>query len=204
VYQPRSVIADVTLLQSLPDEEFVSGMAEVLKYGFALQPELIDEIERSWSAISARDAAAMQSIVTRCTGAKAAVVSADERDDQGHRIFLNYGHTLGHALEALDGYEGLRHGEAISIGMVFAASLAGALDMLDEQSVDRHARLLETVGLPTRWDFDPAQLMHHIEIDKKNEGAQRWVLLEGFGKPVVRDDVDDALLLEILERVRQK
>lgn len=204
VYQPRFVIADVTILESLPDEEFISGMAEVLKYGFALEPALLDEVEGNWSAISSRDATALQSIVTRCARAKAAIVSADERDDQGRRIILNYGHTLGHALETFDGYEGLRHGEAISIGMMFAASLAGALGILDKESIDRHARLLETAGLPTRGEFDPAQVMHHIEIDKKNEGSQRWVLLEGLAKPVVRDDVEDALVLETLERVRGK
>jgi 3-dehydroquinate synthase len=188
-------------LQTLPEEEFVSGMAEVAKYGFALKPDLLEQIQKDWNAIASREPGVTSHLVKTCAQAKAGVVSSDERDDKGSRIVLNYGHTLGHALEALDGYEGLRHGEAISIGMVFAAALAGEMGLLHEDGVELHSTLLEQIGLPTSGEFDAAEVIHRVQIDKKNEGSARWVLLEDVGKAVVVDDIADEVVLKTLERV---
>ena len=136
----------------------------------------------------------------RCAAIKAAVVSKDENDRSG-RIFLNYGHTFGHALEAAGGYSKLSHGEAISVGMMFAAHLANSIGLLDEQSVRIHSSSLQAAGLPLTAIFDPNEISFHWLMDKKNEGLQRWVLLEGVGNPVVRSDIGEEQLHRAAARV---
>jgi 3-dehydroquinate synthase len=202
-YHPRAVVADTETLATLPDREFVSGMAEVAKYGFISSPEMLDEIEGGLERIKARESELMEKIVTRCVETKAEIVSRDELDDRDERIFLNYGHTLGHALEAWGGYEEWSHGEAISIGMCFAAAVGVEMGLLDSASLDRHLKVLDVIGLPTKAAFDAEELMHRVEIDKKNRGGtQRWVLLETIGRPVVRDDVDEKVIRKALEIVK--
>jgi len=123
------VLADVGTLATLPDREFRSGLAEVAKYALTLDPELLEALERDPSPLLDREPALLEEVVTRCVRAKAAVVAVDERDE-GRRLVLNYGHTLGHALERLDAFAGRTHGEAISVGMVFAARLSELLERL--------------------------------------------------------------------------
>jgi 3-dehydroquinate synthase len=202
VYQPRAVVSDTATLATLPDREFISGLAEVAKYGFISKPELLDEIEQGWEQIKSRDPELMEKIVVRSVESKAELVSRDEHDDRDARIYLNYGHTFGHALEASGGYERWTHGEAISIGMCFAAALSAAAGLLDKELSERHATLLSNAGLPTSAEFETDEVLHRIEIDKKNRGGvQRWVLLEAIGKPVVREDVDETLIHKALEMV---
>ena len=124
-YQPVAVLCDVAALASLPDRDFRSGLGEVAKYALTLDVELLDILESDPSPILAREHTALEPLVTRCARLKAATVAADERDT-GVRLFLNYGHTLGHALERLESFAGRTHGEAIAIGMVFAARLVGS------------------------------------------------------------------------------
>ena len=123
--QPRLVVADVDTLATLPEREFRSGLAEVAKYALTLDLELLDMLERDPGPVLARDPATLERLVARCVAAKARTVAEDERDD-GRRLVLNYGHTLGHALERLDAFAGRSHGEAVAVGMVFAARLAEA------------------------------------------------------------------------------
>ncbi len=124
-FQPRVVIADVGTLATLPERDFRSGLAEVAKYGLTLDAELLELLERDPAPVVARDPATLEWIVTRCVAAKASTVAEDEHDS-GRRLILNYGHTIGHALERLEAFAGRSHGEAVAVGMMFAARLAEA------------------------------------------------------------------------------
>jgi shikimate kinase/3-dehydroquinate synthase len=177
-HQPLAVIADLDVLETLPEREYRSGLAEVIKYSFIADPGLIKVLER-------KD---MQGVVTRSAKIKAEVVAEDERD-AGRRAILNYGHTLGHAVELATG---LHHGEAISIGMVYAATVARELEMSD--LVDDHRRTLEAIGLPTRVDgLRWSDVRKRMVLDKKYAKGDRMVLLEDVAKPVVRDVPVDVL-----------
>jgi 3-dehydroquinate synthase len=139
-------------------------------------------------------------VVTRCVRAKAAVVSVDERDE-GRRLVLNYGHTLGHALERLDAFAGRTHGEAISAGMVFAARLSEALGRGPAGLAARHVRLLASLGLETDAGLPPAEdVLSAIRMDKKYRGGARFVMLEDVGRPFVEDAVPSELLRDELDR----
>ena len=184
-HQPRAVIVDTTTLATLPEREYRSGLAEVAKYGFTFDPGLLGLLEDSLGAIGARDPEVLESIVARSVAIKASVVASDEHDLADRRIMLNYGHTLAHALEALGGYERWLHGEAVSVGLVFAARLAQELGMLDAASAERHRRVLESLGLPVTASFERADVEAAWSMDKKYKGGLRWVLLNGLANPVV-------------------
>jgi 3-dehydroquinate synthase len=196
-HQPVAVLADVTTLATLSDRDYRSGLAEVAKYGLTLDLELLERLERDPAPVIARDLEVLEDVVARCVRAKAAVVVRDERD-AGARLVLNYGHTLGHALERLDAFAGRTHGEAISIGMVFAARLSAAMGKAD--LVARHARLLASLGLETDGPLPPAdEILAAMRMDKKYRGGVRFVLLEDVGRPVVEDAVPEDLLRSVLE-----
>jgi 3-dehydroquinate synthase len=201
IYQPSAVLCDVSVLKSLPSRQFRSGMAEVIKYGFCYEAEILDIVQNKGRAIEAGDPDVLEDLVARCAGIKARVVSADENDNQG-RIILNYGHTFGHALEAAGGYELWLHGEAISLGMMFAANLAKAMGLLDDEAVEVHRRALDSVGLPVQGQFDPNEVVSAWSIDKKFLDGQRWVLLDGLQNPVVHSDVTPMHIEDALPAVR--
>ncbi|CAN5860528.1 3-dehydroquinate synthase [soil metagenome] len=200
-YQPSAVLCDVSVLKSLPSRQFRSGMAEVIKYGFCYEAEILDIVQTQTKALEASDPAVMEELVARCAGIKARVVSADENDNQG-RIILNYGHTFGHALEAAGGYSKWLHGEAISLGMMFAANLAKAMGLLDDEAVEVHRRALDAVGLPVQGQFDPNEVVGAWAIDKKFLDGQRWVLLDGLQNPIVSAGVTPMHIEEALPAVR--
>jgi 3-dehydroquinate synthase len=200
-YQPSAVLCDVSVLKTLPSRQFRSGMAEVIKYGFCYEAEILDIVQSKAKAIEASDPEVMEDLVTRCAGIKARVVSADENDNQG-RIILNYGHTFGHALEAAGGYELWLHGEAISLGMMFAANLAKAMGLLDDEAVEAHRKAFDAVGLPVQGQFDPNEVVRAWSIDKKFLDGQRWVLLDGLQNPIVSSDVTPLHIEEALPAVR--
>lgn len=196
-HQPSAVLCDVEPLSSLEERDFRSGLAEVAKYALALDPDLLEELERDPRPFIAREPAALERLVARCVTAKAKVVGADAHD-RGARMHLNYGHTLGHALERLDDFSGRTHGEAIAIGMVFAARLAESRG-LAAGLVGRSVRLLSSLGLDTDGALPPAErVLAAIRLDKKWSGGMRFVLLEDVGRPAVVDDVSDSEVERIL------
>ncbi len=182
-YQPRHVLIDVEVLRTLPDVEYRAGMAEVIKYGAIRDPLFFEYLEQHVPEIVARDRSVLGEIIFRSCANKAVVVMADERE-QGQRALLNFGHTLGHAFEALGRYSGLRHGEAVAIGMVFAARLSRALGYGSEDMEGRLTALLEAVGLPTRPASVTVQAcLDVMAVDKKvRDGKVRFVLLEAIGR----------------------
>jgi 3-dehydroquinate synthase len=197
--QPRAVLADVDALSTLPDRDFRSGLAEVAKYGLALDLELLESLERDPSPVLARDPGTLETLVARCVSAKAATVASDERD-AGARLVLNYGHTLGHALERLDAFQGRSHGEAVAVGMVFAARLAEARGLAVAGLGARTMRLLSSLGLETDGTLPAADdVIAAFRLDKKYYGGVRFVLLQDVGRPVVVDDVPESQVRGILD-----
>jgi 3-dehydroquinate synthase len=190
-HQPVAVIADVAALSTLPEREQRSGLAEVAKYGLTLDAELLAGLERDPGPLLRREVAALEDVVVRCVRVKAAVVGQDERDAD-RRLVLNYGHTLGHALERLDAFAGRSHGEAIAIGMVFAARLAERRGMAGSGLSARHARLLASLGLEPGGALpDVEEVLAAMRMDKKYRGGLRFVLLEDVGRPVVVNSVSE-------------
>ena len=187
-HQPRLIVADIATLATLPDREFREGLAEVIKYGAIMDAPMVAALETAMPAIRARDASQLERIVDQSLRHKAAVVASDEREG-GLRKILNFGHTIGHALEASAGYGSYFHGEAVAIGMVAAAGLSRAHAGLSAAEADRLTRLIEAAGLPTRmpsgWrgdDFERA-----LKLDKKRAGAGvEFVLIDRLGHALTR------------------
>jgi 3-dehydroquinate synthase len=197
-YQPIAVLCDVDALATLSDRDYRSGLAEIAKYGLTLELELLDQLERDPAPVLVREPDALEPLVTRCVAAKARTVAADETD-LGARLFLNYGHTLGHALERLDAFQGRSHGEAIAIGMVFAARLAEERGLAADGLAARTVRLLTSLGLETAGALPPADdVVRAFRMDKKFHGGVRFVLLEEVGRPVLVDDVAEDQVRAVL------
>ena len=177
-HQPLAVLADTDTLATLPPREFAAGMAEVVKYGVSLDAEFFGWLEKHTAAIRAREPAALERMVARCCEIKADVVSKDEREG-GLRAVLNYGHTLGHAIEKVTGYAAVLHGEAVALGMAYALELAQAVRGFPAADARRALALLQAFGLPVapRRDWAWPALRAAMGIDKKAAGGQvRFVL----------------------------
>jgi 3-dehydroquinate synthase len=182
-WQPRGVLIDTVTLNTLPDPEFRSGLAEVVKYGVALDADLFALLEAGVDRLLRRDHAILQQVVARCCRLKADVVQRDERELSGLRAVLNYGHTFAHALESLTGYGTLLHGQAVAIGMVCAARLAERLGRIDAATAARQERLLAAFGLPTQLPaVDAEEILRAMMRDKKAQHGQlRFVLPDRLG-----------------------
>lgn len=180
IHQPRLVVCDVETLASLPDEEFVSGLAEVAKYGFIEDVDLLSRLTENREGLWQRDPAFLVDIVARSAAIKAGIVALDEREN-GRREVLNYGHTFAHAIEQSQGFT-LRHGHAVALGMMAAAYLAHELRRIESEVVDRHAEILETLRLPVRASLDLDALEAAWVRDKKYRGGVRFVLLSDLGR----------------------
>ena len=198
-YQPKMALSDVETLTTLPPRELASGWAETIKHGMIMDPELLDVLEEESEKLLALDPETTTEIVKRSSGLKGKVVSGDEKE-AGWRMILNFGHTIGHALEAATEYGTLLHGEAVSIGAVGAMRLSREHAGLGDEVVDRLSGLLRKFGLPTSMpDLDADRLIEAMFLDKKVRGkAVRWVLLEDIGKPVIRDDIPMDSVREVL------
>ncbi|MEO7803556.1 MAG: 3-dehydroquinate synthase [Actinomycetota bacterium] len=199
-HQPSLVVADTTLLETLPEREFISGMAEVVKYGLCFGGNLFDLLTTALGKAISRDVAVVGQIVALCIASKAAVVANDETDLSA-RAVLNYGHTFGHALEAWAGYGRFRHGEAISIGMMFAAGIARNMGLLDSDAHLIHEQMLGGVGLPLNAKFDRKSLAEYWSRDKKHQTHPRWVLLHKIGYPQLHSDVTDEAIQTAFDEV---
>lgn len=200
-YQPRAIISDVTLLQSLPVEEMRNGIAEVIKYGLAMDKELFHKLSsRGEGEFTPSE---LMGIVERCCLLKAKIVEADETERSGLRAILNFGHTVGHAIEATAGSWGQRHGEAIAIGMMAAAKISERMGMLNNQSVHKIDKVLTQFGLPIRChEVTPDELLGAMHFDKKvTQGQVRWVLLEEIGHGVVNCIVGNDIVKEVLGEI---
>lgn len=197
-YQPRLVLCDLDTLATLPERELRAGLAEVIKYGIIYDAALFRKLEREIGRLLERDAKALATVVARCCEIKAEVVGQDETET-GLRAILNFGHTIGHALEAISGYGKYLHGEAIAIGQVAAARLSPGLSGKD---IGRVEALLAAAGLPTRVKLNATQrerLHAAMRLDKKvSAGEVKFVLAEQIGKvnwgqAVTRERIDAAL-----------
>ncbi len=182
-HQPRLVLADVDVLGTLPQREFVAGLAEVIKYGATLDRDLFEYLEGALDRVLTRDAATMVHVVASCCRLKAAVVGADERERE-YRAVLNFGHTVGHAIEAVTGYGRYLHGEAVAIGIVCATRISAARRYCDRATAMRVRQLIERAGLPSEVpvDLQAEAIARAIAVDKKmRKGAVRFVCLDGLG-----------------------
>jgi 3-dehydroquinate synthase len=180
-HHPAMVVCDTAVLPTLPREELRSGLVEVIKMAALLDPELLARVEADLDALLAGDPAALGPVVAGAAAAKIGVVERDP-DEQGDRRLLNFGHTLGHAIETACGYAGLRHGEAVGYGILFALRLAGRRG-LDPELAGRLRTLLGRMGLPPLPPLDPAELIAHMAKDKKaRESGLVWVLPARLGE----------------------
>ncbi|ATE56324.1 3-dehydroquinate synthase [Actinosynnema pretiosum] len=193
-YEPTAVLVDLATLETLPRNELVAGMAEVVKGGFIADPAILDLIEADPAAALDPSGDVLAELVRRKVQVKADVVSSDLRESNLREI-LNYGHTLGHALERRERYR-WRHGAAISVGLVFAAELARLAGRLDDATADRHRSVLTSLGLPVAYDPDALpQLLEGMRSDKKNRsGVLRFVVLDGLAKPGRLEGPDPSLI----------
>ena len=192
-HQPKFVLADIATLKTLPPRTLTEGWAEVLKHALALDSDLLEDMSRDAEALKALDPDLATRLIRRSVAIKANIVSRDEQETLGVRMLLNYGHTLGHALESTTGYGRFLHGEAVSIGMMAAAHMSVELGILSEEELTRQRAVLEVYGLPTSaTGVDVDALKAAMLSDKKvRQGRVRWVLLNGLGHAVVRTDVSD-------------
>ncbi|UYM04836.1 3-dehydroquinate synthase [Solicola gregarius] len=197
-YEPRGVLCDTTVLATLPDNELRSGLAEVIKCGFIADPQILDLVEDDPAAALDASGPVLAELIERAVRVKADVVAADLREDSADgvgREMLNYGHTLGHAVERVEQFT-FRHGAAVAIGMCFAAQLAGLSGRIDRALVDRHRNLLQVVGLPTA--YRPGvwpELYDAMRLDKKTRGDRlRFVVLDALAEPAILSGPDPALL----------
>lgn len=203
-HQPVGVYIDIPVLESLPARDYASGMAEVIKYGVILDPELFAYLETHIPELNARDRTVLEYVVTRCCRLKADVVEHDEFERTGLRAVLNYGHTFAHAFEALCGYGELTHGEAVSIGMVCASRLAERRGMIPAELTARQIALLSAVGLPTRLDaaqsLSTDAILNSMRLDKKSVGGQlRFILPTRLGEVRLVADVPEIDVRRTLE-----
>jgi 3-dehydroquinate synthase len=193
-YPPKAVLADLTALETLPKHDYIAGLAEVIKVGFTHDPKILDLIDNHEEH--------QRELVERAIAVKAKVVG-DDLTEQGEREFLNYGHTLGHAIEKVESYR-WRHGAAVSVGLVFAAELGRLAGRLDDATAGRHREILTNVGLPTQYSGDWQQLHAAMAVDKKSRGSRlRFVVLDGLAKPRMLEDPDPSLLVAAYEEVRK-
>jgi 3-dehydroquinate synthase len=182
VWHPSKVIIDLDFLETLPDDEFISGIAEIIKIAAALDEELFTYLEKNKERILQREDEAIRHVISRAIELKLEVVESDERDDRRRHV-LNLGHTIGHAIESALDFK-IKHGFAVSIGLALESEVACSLGKINEKEVKRMIKLLEKFGLPTKLpELDDERLINYMMLDKKSEnGNVNVVLLDGIGK----------------------
>jgi 3-dehydroquinate synthase len=206
IHEPIGVLCDLTALTTLPRNDLLAGMAEVVKCGFIRDVEILDLIQADPLLATNPDEPLLAELITRAVKVKADVVAGDLYETGGStgREILNYGHTLGHAIEKAERYQ-WRHGAAISVGMVFAAELGRLAGRLSEADVARHRRVLTDLGLPTTYRADrwPA-LLETMKVDKKARGHQmRFIILDAIGRPTGLEGPDPSLLVAAFHEISE-
>ncbi|UCE97406.1 MAG: 3-dehydroquinate synthase [Dehalococcoidia bacterium] len=197
-YQPELVLSDITVLRTLPSDEFTNGMAEVIKSAFIKDDQFFVFIENNLTKIKALDEGTLKEIVFRTANIKTNIVIQDELDT-GLRNILNYGHTIGHAIETTSDFD-VKHGHAVAIGMIVAATIAEKLGVFDIHDLFRLKSLLEYLGLPTKMShLDTGKIIHVMKHDKKISGGKvKFVLPKKIGEVFITDEVDFAIVEEVL------
>lgn len=202
-YQPRLVVSDVNFLKTLPKRELVASLAEVIKYGVIRDSNLFRYLEDHSRSILACETKALEQVIFRSAQIKARVVERDEWETREERMILNYGHTWGHAFEAASGFLGIRHGEAVALGMVCAARLARRRKMFSEKNEERQNRLIERMGLPIRlegYGLGRERVIRHMLWDKKKkQGRLRFILPETIGRVRLVEGVSLSEVKEVLK-----
>ena len=209
-HEPAGVVCDLDLLRTLPRAELVAGMGEVVKCGFIADTAILGTLDCLQCDPLDPESDGMREVVERAIKVKIDVVVGDLRETggaDGHpgREVLNYGHTMAHAIEKSTDY-GVRHGEAVALGMVYVAELARLAGRLDDRTTALHESTLSDVGLPTRWDGAPfEELLATMRVDKKSRGDQlRFVVLEGLARPAILEGPDESLLRAAYDRLSGK
>ena len=201
-HPPAGVLCDLTALETMPKHDYVAGLAEVVKVGFTHDPRILELIELDPAAAQSPTGPHTRELVERAVAVKARVVG-DDLHEQGSREFLNYGHTLAHAIEKVEEYR-WRHGAAVSVGLAFVAELGRLAGRLDDGTAARHRAVLEAVGLPTSYSGDWAKVHAAMRLDKKSRGDRlRFVVLDALASPRILDDPDPGLLVAAYEEVRR-
>ena len=192
-HQPRLVFSDARMLTTLPKRELTSGWAELIKHGLILDPKLFEFLRKNRECLLALDPDLTTEAIRWSAAVKARVVSEDEKETKGLRTLLNYGHTVGHALEVATGYQGLLHGEAVAIGMTAAADISRRVGLLDPQAVTEQRETLEAYGLFVASPAVDLEVVRQaMKLDKKvSNKAIRWVLLKGIGQSLTKADVPE-------------
>ena len=200
-YQPSIVISDISSLKSLPKNQLASGWAEAIKYGLILDKDLFSIFQNNVTKIQSLEKTVVTQIIHRCIELKSSIVSADEKETSDQRIVLNYGHTVGHAIESSTNYRHYLHGEAISIGMTVAANISAAIGLIDATIVNKQTLLLEAFNLPTKaTDLELDIIYSNMFRDKKIvNGKIRWVLLQDIGKTQLCDTVDENVVKQAIQ-----
>jgi len=205
-YQPKFVYIDLSVLKTLHSREIRAGLAEVVKYGMIKDEELFSSLERDVDRVKDLDEEILRFIVTQSVKIKAKIVEEDEREERGKRQILNFGHTIGHAIEAITEYRRYRHGEAVAIGMVAAANVALKMRFFPPSSLVRLKVLLEGLNLPTTLGrkIDMEELLNALYVDKKvREGKLHFVLPKQIGSVFVTEEVPSYLIREVLKELEK-
>lgn len=201
-HPPAGVLCDLTALETLSRHDYVAGLAEVVKVGFTHDPRILELVELDPKAAQTPAGPHTRELIERAVAVKAQVVSED-LTERGQREFLNYGHTLGHAIEKVENYR-WRHGAAVAVGLVFAAELGRLAGRLDDTTAERHRAVLDSVGLPTSYTGDWQRISSAMRVDKKTRGNRlRFVVLDELASPRILDDPDPGLLVAAYEQVRK-
>lgn len=202
-YQPAEVFADLNFLNTLPAKEFENGLAEIIKYGIIDDEKMFQLLEENMDAVKQKDPAMMLKIVENCCRIKKAIVEIDERE-QGLRRILNYGHTLGHALEAVSDYE-LSHGEGVALGMIAAARISAKKNYLDAGQAKRIEELIGLANLPVKIpkSLPAEEIIKRLQMDKKKKGDTiHFVLLKKIGMPFINGGLDKEIIGEVIEEMK--
>ncbi len=201
--QPRAVFADLNFLSTLPEREFNNGLAEIIKYGIIEDDKMFKLLEENMAAVKSKDPAYLLKIIETCCRIKKSIVEIDERE-QGLRRILNFGHTLGHALEAASEYA-LSHGEGVALGMIAAARISAKMHYLPEDESSRIEHLIIRAGLPSKipFSFVPDAVIARLKMDKKKkDGMIHFVLVKKIGMPFVSSSVGEQLIRDVLEEMK--
>jgi 3-dehydroquinate synthase len=202
-YQPRCVLADIDFLRTLPPKQIRNGLAEIIKYAIIKDKEFFDILDAGMTKILSLDALLLEKVIARCVAIKARVVEKDEFDDKDVRIILNFGHTLGHAIESASSYSSeYNHGESVAVGMIMASEIAFKLGLFSKKSLDRIKALVSKAGLPLKAkNVSPSRVLKTCEFDKKfTRGSNRFVLPRSIGKVTVVEDIPALLIKDIVRR----